>query len=120
MHDAKRDGEFAANFTIIQSIVSVVMSQQHPTLFEITFPRNTPNRYFSDEAQMWKALDHLKRNATRSLSPLSDAEVWGSSVGGTSVVNSSSAKNSSKSSAAWIPESVMNVKREVFKANFPS
>ena len=32
VHDAKSDGEFAANFNIIQSIVSVVMSQQHPTL----------------------------------------------------------------------------------------
>ena len=120
VHDAKRDGEFAANFTIIQSVVSVVMSQQYPTLYEIAFPRNIPSRYFSDEAQMWKALDRLKRNATRSLSPLSDAGVRGSSVGGTSGVDSSSAKFFIKSSAAWIPESIMNVKRDVFKANFPS
>ena len=69
---------------------------------------------------MWKALDHLKRNVTRSLSPPSDAGVRGSSVGGTSGVDSSSAKIASKSSAAWIPESIMNVKRGVFKANFPS
>ena len=41
VHDAKSDGEFAASFTIIQSIVSVVMSRQYPTLYEITFPRNT-------------------------------------------------------------------------------
>ena len=41
VHDAKIDGEFAASFTIIQSIVSVVTSQQYPTLYEITFPRNT-------------------------------------------------------------------------------
>ena len=45
VRDVKRDGEFAANFTIIQLIVPVVMSQQYPTLYEITFPRNTPNRY---------------------------------------------------------------------------
>ena len=120
VHDAKNDGEFAANFTIIQSIVSVVMSQQYPTLYENTFPRKTPNSYFLDEAQMWKALDHLKRNMTRSLPPRSDAGVRGSSVGGTSGVDSSSAKIASKSNAAWIPESVMNVKRDVFKANFPS
>ena len=64
VHDAKNDGQFAANFNIVQSIVSVLMSQQYPTLFKITFPRNTPNRYFLDEGQMWKALDLLKRNVT--------------------------------------------------------
>ena len=57
---------------------------------------------------------------TRSLSPRSDAGVRGSSVGGTSGVDSSPAKIASKSSAAWIPESIMNVKRGIFKANFPS
>ena len=60
VHDAKSDGQFSANFNIIQSIVSVLRSQQYPTLYEITFPRNAPNRYFVDEAQMWKALDLLK------------------------------------------------------------
>ena len=50
VHDAKSDGQFAANFNIVQSIVSVLMHQQYPTLYEITFPRNTPNRYFLDEA----------------------------------------------------------------------
>ena len=50
VHDAKSDGQFAANFNIVQSIVSVLMSQQYPTPYEITFPRNTPNRYFLDEA----------------------------------------------------------------------
>ena len=52
VHDAKSDGQFAANFNIVQSIVSVLMSQQYPTLYGITFPRNTPNRYFLDEAQI--------------------------------------------------------------------
>ena len=52
VHDAKSDGQFAANFNIVQSIVSVLMSQQYPTLYEISFPRNTPNRYFLDEVQM--------------------------------------------------------------------
>ena len=46
VHDAKNDGQFAANFNIVQSIVFVLMSQQYPALYEITFPRNTPNRYF--------------------------------------------------------------------------
>ena len=120
VHDEKNDGEFVANFTITQLIVSVVMSQQYPTLYEITFPRNTPNSYFLDEAKMWKALGHLKRNVTWSLSPRSDAGVRGSSVGGTAGVNSSSANISSKPSAAWIPESIVNAKRDVRKANFPS
>ena len=35
-------------------------------------------------------------------------------------MNSSSAKKSSKSNATWITESIVNVKRDVFKANFPS
>ena len=52
VHDVKSDGQFAANSNIVQSIVSVLMSQQYPTLYEITFPRNTPNQYFLDEVQM--------------------------------------------------------------------
>ena len=100
VHDEKSDGEFEANFIIIQSIVSVMMSQQYPTLYEITFPRNTPNRYSLDETQMWKVLDLLKRNVTRSLPPRSDAGVRGSSVGGPSSVDSSYAKIASKSNAA--------------------
>ena len=120
VHDAKSDGLFAANFNIVQSIVSVLMSQQYPTLYETTFPRNTPNRYFLDEVQMWKALDLLKRNVTRSLPPRSDTGVRGSSGGGSPGVGSSSAKIASKTSAAWVPESIMNGKRDVFKADFPS
>ena len=96
VHDAKSDGENAANFTIIQSIVTVVRSQQYPTLYEITSPRNILNRYFLDEAQMRKALDLMKKNVTRSLSPRSDARVRGSSVGGLSGVDSSSASIASK------------------------
>ena len=45
-HDAKSDGQFAENFNIVQSIVSVLVSQQYLTLYKITFPQNTPNRYF--------------------------------------------------------------------------
>ena len=52
VHDARREGQFAANFNIVQSIVSVLMRQQYPTLYGITFPQNTPNRYFLNEAQM--------------------------------------------------------------------
>ena len=120
VRDAKNDGQFAANFNIVQSIVSVLMSQQYPTLYEITFPRNTPNRYFLDEFQMWEALDLLKRNVTRSLPPSSDTGVRGSSGVGSPGVGSSSAKIASKTSAAWVPESIMNVKKYVFKADFPS
>ena len=119
-HDAKSDGRFAANFNIVQSIVSVLMSQQYPTLYEITFPRNTPNRYFFDEVHMWKALDLLKRNVTRSLPPHSDTGVRGSSGGGSPGIGSSSAKIASKTSAAWVPESIMKVKKYVFEADFPS
>ena len=72
VHDAKRDGQFAANFNNVQSIVSVLMRQQYPTLYEITFPRNPSNRYFLNEAQMWKALDLQKRNMTRLLPPRCD------------------------------------------------
>ena len=118
VHDAKSDGEFAGNFNSIQSIVSVLMSQQYPTLYEITFPRNAPNKYFLDEAQMGEALDPLKRNVTRSLPPRSDAGLRGSRGRSTSGVDSSSAKIASKSNAARIPESIMNVKRDVFRANF--
>ena len=92
VHDAKSDRQFAANFNIVQSIVSVLMSQQYPTLYEITFPRNTPNRYFLDEVQMWKALDLLKRNVTRPLPLRSDTGVRGSSGGGSPGVGSSSVK----------------------------
>ena len=120
VHDAKSDGQFAANFNIVQSIVSVLMSQQYPTLYGITFPRNTSNRYFLDEVQMWKALDLLKRNVTRSLPPRSDTRIRGSSGGDSPGVGSSFAKIASKTSAAWVPESIMNVKRDVFKADFPS
>ena len=69
---------------------------------------------------MWKALDLLKRNMTRSLPPRSDTGVRGSSGGGSPDVGSSSAKIASKTSAAWVPESIMNVKINVFKADFPS
>ena len=120
VHDAKSDGQFAANFNIVQSIVSVLMSQQYPTLYEIIFPRNAPNRYFLDEAHMWKALDLLKRNMPRSLLPRSDTGARGSSGAGAPGVGSSSSKVASKTSAAWVPESIMNVKKDVFKADFPS
>ena len=85
------------------------MSQQYPTLYKITFPRNTPNRSFSDEVQMWKALDLLKRNVTRSLPPRSDTGVRASRGGGSPGVGSSAAKIASKTSAAWIPESIMRL-----------
>ena len=120
VHEAKSDGQFSANFHIVQSIVSVLMSQQYPTLYEITFPRNAPNRYILDEARMWKALDLLKRHVTRSLPPRSDTGARGSSGGGTPGVGASSAKIASKTSAAWVPESIMNVKKDIFKADFSS
>ena len=122
VHHAKRDEQFAINFNIVHSIVSVLMRQQYPTLYGITFPQNTPNRYFLDEAQMWKALDLLKRNVTRSLSPRCDTGVRGSSEGGAPGVGASSAKFASKTSAAWVPESIMNrmQKKNIFKADFPS
>ena len=41
-------------------------------------------------------------------------------MGGTLGDDLSSAEIASKSNAAWIPESIMNVKRDIFKANFPS
>ena len=50
VHDAKRDVQFAANFNNVQPKVSVLMRQQYPTLYGITFPRNAPNRYFLNEA----------------------------------------------------------------------
>ena len=68
---------------------------------------------------MWKALV-LKRYVTRSLPPRSDTGVRGSSGGGSPGVGSSSAKIACKTGAAWIPESIMNVKRDVFKADFPN
>ena len=113
VHDAKRDGQFAANFNNVQSIVSVLMRQQYPTLYGITFPPNTPNRYFLNEAQMWKALDLQKRNVTRSLPPRCDTEVRGSSGGGAPGVGLSSAKISSKMSAAWVPESIMRIQNRL-------
>ena len=119
VHDAKSDDQFAANFNIVQSIVSVLMSQPYPTLCEITFPRNTPNRYLLDEAQIWKALALLKRNVTMSLPPRSETGVRGSSGGGAPGVGSSSAKIAGKTSAAWVPELIMNVKKDIFKADFP-
>ena len=120
VHDAKSDGQFSANFNIVQSIVSVLMSQQYPTLYEIMFPRNAPNRYFVDDAQLCKALDLLKRNVARSLPSQSDRGARGSSGGGAPGVGASSAKIASKPSSAWIPESIMNVKKDIFKADFPS
>ena len=109
VHNAKRDGQFAANFNTVQSIVSVLMKQQYPTLYGITFPRNTPNRYFLNEAQMWKALDLQKRNVTRSLPPRCDTGVCGSSEGSAPGVGSSSAKISSETSGTWVPESIMRM-----------
>ena len=100
VHDAKSDGQFAANFIIVQSIVSVLVSQHYPTLYEITFPRNTPNQHFLDEVQIWKALDLLKRNVTRSLAPRSNTGVRGSNGGGSPGIGTSSAKIASKTSAA--------------------
>ena len=90
VHNAKRDGQFATNFNNVQSIVSVLMKQQYPTLYGITFPRNTPNRYFLNEAQMWRALDLQKRNVTMSLPPRCDTGVRGSSEGSAPGVGSSS------------------------------
>ena len=69
---------------------------------------------------MWKALDVLKRNVTRSLPPRSDTGAWRSRGGSTVGVGPSAAEIASKTNAAWIPESIMNVKRHVFKADFPS
>ena len=60
---------------------------------------------------MWKAQDLLMRNVTRSLPPRSDTGVRGSSGGGASGVGSSSAKIASKTSAAWVPESIINMKK---------
>ena len=57
---------------------------------------------------------------TRSLPPRCDTGVRGSSGGGAPGVGSSSAKIASKTSAAWVPESIMNVKKDIFKADFPS
>ena len=68
---------------------------------------------------MWKALNLLKKNVTRSLPPRSDTGARGSS-GGAPGVGSSSAKIASKTSAAWVPELIMNVKKNIFKADFPS
>ena len=68
---------------------------------------------------MWKALDLLQRNVTRSLPPRRDTGARGSSGGGAPGVDSSSAKITSKTSAAWIPQSIMNVKKDIFKADFP-
>ena len=112
VHNAKRDGQFAANFNV-QSIVSVLMKQRYPTLYGITFPRNTPNRYFLNEAQMWKALDLQKRNVTRSLPPRCDTGVRGSSEGSAPGVGSSSAKISSETSGTWVPESIMRMQNRL-------
>ena len=112
VHDAKRDGQFAANFNNVQSIVSVLM-RQYPTLYGITFPRNTPNRDFLNEAQMWKALDLQKRNVTRALPPRCDTGVRGSSGGSAPGVGPSSAKISSKTSGAWVSESIMRIQNRL-------
>ena len=109
VHNAKGDGQFAANFNNVQSIVSVLMKQQYPTLYGIAFPRNTPNRYFLNEVQMWKALDLQKRNVTRSLPPRCDTGVRGSSEGSAPDVGSSSAKISSETSGTWVPESIRRI-----------
>ena len=69
---------------------------------------------------MWKALDLLKRNVTMSPPPRSDTGARGSSGGGAPGVGASSAKIASKTSAAWVPESIMNVKKDIFKADFSS
>ena len=63
---------------------------------------------------MWKALDLMKRNVTRSLPPRSDTGARGSSGGSAPGTGSSSAKIASKTSAAWVPESIMNVKKYIF------
>ena len=58
---------------------------------------------------------------TRSRPPRSDTGARGSSGGGAPGVGSSFAKTASKTSAAWVPESIMmNVKKDIFKADFPS
>ena len=62
---------------------------------------------------MWKALDLLKRNVTRSLPPRCDTGVRGSSGGGAPGVGSSSAKVASKTSADWVPESIMRVQNRL-------
>ena len=113
VHDAKRDGQFAANFNNVQSIVSVLMRQQYPTLYGIAFPRSTPNRYFLNEAQMWKALDLQKRNVTRSLPPRCDTGVRGSSGGSAPGVGSISAKISSETSGTWVPESIRRIQNRL-------
>ena len=51
--------------------------------------------------------------------PRSDIGARGSSGGGAPGVGSSSAKIASKTSAAWVPKSIMNVKKDIFKADFP-
>ena len=69
---------------------------------------------------MWKALDLLKRNVTRSLPLRCDTGARGSSGGGAPGVGASSTKVASKTSTAWVPESIMNVKKYIFKADFSS
>ena len=55
-----------------------------------------------------------------TLPPRSDTGARGSSGGGAPGVGSSSAKVASKTSAAWVPKSIMNVEKEIFKAGFLS
>ena len=50
---------------------------------------------------------------TRSLPPRCDTGVRGSSGGGAPGVGSSSAKISSKTSAAWVPESIMRIQNRL-------
>ena len=122
--DASRDREFGADFTLTQTLLSNLMSQQFPTLYEIVFPKDPPSRRFLEEDEMWKTLDRLKRNLTRALPPRegSGATVDRSSVGtGWSRVSGSKANLGGRhSSAAWVPDSVMNIKKDPFAANFPS
>ena len=67
-----------------------------------------------------ETLDLLKGNVTRSLPPRCDTGVRGSSGGGAPGVGASSTKVASKTSAAWVPESIRNVKKDIFKVDFPS
>ena len=62
---------------------------------------------------MWKALDLQKRNVTSSLPPRCDTGVRGSSGGDAPGAGSSSAKTASKTSAAWVPESIMRIQNRL-------
>ena len=62
---------------------------------------------------MWKTLDLLKRNVTRPLPPRCDTGVRESSGGGAPGVGSSSVKIASKTSADWVPESIMRIQNRL-------